>query len=261
MRLLVLFFTHLCMIFSASALTPDDNVWIPVHALERFATDYENDPSAIAPISFGVEVDGESFLIDVTKINGDLVANVLEGFHGEPTFLFKTDKETLAKIDMGAIHGLTAMAQTRANDPAPMMLEFMDGFAPQDQAAFQTRFLSVAFHFWTRETPERIKLEESASRVVHGANAVAIYYDPELHSAWYHVKTGQHVNADPKDQINDHPSLFIFTNGTGLARIGGVEQKVTANDALHIPRGVPHEFWNPHEAPLEFIILMWGFEN
>ena len=153
------------------------------------------------------------------------------------------------------------MAQTRAGDPAPMSLEFMEGFDPSDQSAFQAIFLSVAFHFWTREKPEIVKLNETASRLVHGANAVAIYYDTDLHSAWYHVKTGQHVNADSKDQINDHASMFIFTKGSGAARIDGRERSVEANEAIHVPAGMAHEFWNSNSEPLEFIILMWGFDR
>ena len=261
MRYVILFLAHLLLGGCAIAQSSTEISWSPRQALERFATDYENDPSAIAPLSFGVAVGDENYSVYITPDDDGLAAEVTEGFVGDPTFFFKTDYETLAQIDTGALHGLTAMAQTRANDPAPMTLEFMDGFKPQDQTAFQSRFLSVAFHFWTRELPERIRLEESASRVVHGANAVAVFYDPELHSAWYHVKKGQHVNADPKDQTNDHPSLFIFTNGHGQARIDGVEQTVRANEVLHVPRGVAHEFWNPHDTPLEFIILMWGFGN
>lgn len=251
----VLLFMSAC----AHSQSPIEKAWTPKQALERFAEDYEKDPSALAPLSFGVEIGNAKYSVHVTESDDGLVAKVTDGFDSDPTFYFKTDQQTLAKIDAGALHGLTAMAQTRAGDPAPMTLEVMEGFAPQDQAVFQSTFLSVAFHFWTRETPERIRLTESASRVVHGANAVAIFYDPQLHSAWYHVKKGQHVNADPADQLNDHPSLFIFTGGAGYARIDGVEKTINAGEAIYVPTGIAHEFWNPHETPLEFIILMWGF--
>lgn len=246
---------------AAYGLGPADTFWTTEQALRRFADDYEKDASAIAPLTFGIEVDGERFLVRAISVDGSTAVHLSEGFGNEPTFFFKTDRETLAKIDAGALHGLTAMAQTRAGDPAPMTLEFMEAFAPDNQAAFQSTFLSVAFHFWTRAMPESVMLDQSASRVVHGAHAVAIFYDPDLHSAWYHVKQGQHVNADPRDQINDHPSLFIFTGGTGRARIGGIERTVAASEAVHVPKGIPHEFWNPNQAPLEFIILMWGFDN
>ena len=261
MKYLIPIIAHLLVVLSANAQSPAEEAWSPREALERFAADYESDPSAKAPLSFGVEVGEDQYSVQVSEGDDGLAAEVTVGFQGDPTFFFKTDHVTLTQIDTGALHGLTAMAQTRADDPAPMTLEFMDGFQPQDQATFQSEFLSVAFHFWTRELPETISLTESATRIVHGANAVAVFYDPELHSAWYHVKKGQHVNAEPKDQINDHPSLFIFTNGRGQARIGGVEQEVTASEALHVPRGVAHEFWNPHDTPLEFIIVMWDFNN
>ena len=249
------------MACSADTQSQIQTAWSPRQALERFATDYESDPSARTPLSFGIEVGEEQYSVHVSEGDDGLAAEVSIGFRGDPTFFFKTDHATLAQIDIGALNGLTAMAQTRASDPAPMTLEFMDGFQPQDQATFQSKFLSVAFHFWTRDLPETISLKESASRVVHGANAAAVFYDSDLHSAWYHVKKGQHVNADSKDQINDHPSLFIFTNGTGQARIGGVEKAVSASEAIHVPSGVAHEFWNPHDTPLEFIIVMWGFDN
>lgn len=259
--LMILLFTQLLIACAAHEPIPTDQHWTSIDALERFAADYEKDISAIAPLSFGVEVSGGEYLINITDSSGAVAVDVSQGFGDQPTFFFKTEAETLAKIDMGVLHGLTAMAQTRANDPAPMTLEFMDGFSPDNQSVFQSMFLSVAFHFWTREAPERVKLDETMSRVVHGANAIAIFYDPDLHSAWYHVKKGQHVNSDPKDQTNDHPSLFIFTKGAGYARIDGVESQVTANEAMLIPKGVTHEFWNSNEDALEFIILMWGFEN
>ncbi|MEM8771087.1 MAG: cupin domain-containing protein [Pseudomonadota bacterium] len=261
MRFCFLFITLFLVNLSAYGQPASEQAWTANEALLRFAGDYENDPSAISPISFGIEVDTERYLVRTIEVDGVLEAHVSEGFGTEPTFFFSTDRQTLAKIDAGALHGLTAMAQTRADDPAPMTLEFMEGFVPANQSSFQSTFLSIAFHFWTRETPEVVKLDESASRIVHGANAIAIFYDPELHSAWYHVKRGQHVNAEPKDQTNAHPSLFVFTKGIGNSRIDGTEHIVSAGDAIHVPAGTPHEFWNSNDLPLEFIILMWGFDN
>ena len=261
LKLWMILITQVLVTCSAYSQIPPSPHWTSLDALERFAASYEKDISAIEPLSFGVEVNGDRYLVNIRDSNGALAVDVSEGFGSEQTFFFKTDAETLAKIDMGVLHGLTAMAQTRANDPAPMTLEFMEGFTPTNPSVFQSTFLSVAFHFWTRETPETVKLDETMSRVVHGANAVGIFYDPDLHSAWYHVKQGQHVNADPKDQTNDHPSMFIFTNGIGHARIDGVERQVAADEAILVPEGVAHEFWNSHEEALEFIIVMWGFEK
>ncbi len=244
---------------SGHTQTPVPDGWTAQAALARFAADYEKDPAALAPLAFGIEVDGTFWTVKTAHINERMKATLSRAPLGTPGFYFKTDRETLARMDTGTLHGLTALGQTRATDPAPMTLEFTDGFSPEDPAAFQRTFLSVAFHFWTREQPETVRLDPAAARVLHGAKSVAIYYDPALHTAWYHVEPGRHVNADPRDQRNDHPSLFVVTKGEGKARLGGKERVIKAGEALYVAAGVPHEFWNPGDAPFEFVLMMWGF--
>lgn len=244
----------------APALAGDDMTAVEA-ALARFAQDYRTDPEALVPVSFAVSVGEETFAIATRRSGASVEVTIERGAPETPTFGFRTDPATLMKIDAGELNGLTALAQTRAGDPAPMTLDLTPGFEPDDPASFRAVFLSVAFHFWTRGKPETVALDYEASRIAHGANAVAIYYDNDVHTAWYTVRKGQHVNKDPKDQTNDHPSLFIVTGGRGMARIDGVEREIAANEAIRIPAGAPHEFWNPNEEPLEFVLLMWGFPH
>jgi hypothetical protein len=63
----------------------------------------------------------------------------------------------------------------------------------------------------------------SRLRVKHGRNAVVFQYDREFRSAWYQVKPGMHINADPKDQTNNFPQLIIVTRV--VSRLGSMENK------------------------------------
>ena len=60
---------------------------------------------------------------------------------------------------------------------------------------------------------EIIPFGAETTRVVHGAGMGVLYYQRGLRSAFFHIKPGQHINADPKDQTNPFPSLFIVTGG------------------------------------------------
>lgn len=59
-------------------------------------------------------------------------------------------------------------------------------------------------------------------------------------------------------QANPFPSLFILIGGSMESRIGGKEMTLEGKQAILVPAGVPHEFWNNQEAPAEFILIMFG---
>jgi oxalate decarboxylase/phosphoglucose isomerase-like protein (cupin superfamily) len=44
--------------------------------------------------------------------------------------------------------------------------------------------------------------------------------------------------------------VLQFTSGTGLAQVGGKEQKVKAGDLVIVPAGTKHQFLNTGPTPL-----------
>jgi len=227
--------------------------------LGRFAEDYRLDPTFTQAVTFGVRVDGDWWTIAARPASegSPAVVSVAEGKPSEPTFFFFLDVQTLRKLDQGKLNARTALGKARHTDPAPMDIDPTDPDVVWD-TEFNQKVDAVANHFWVRGTPEMIAFNQGASRVIHGANAVLLHYADGLRSVWYQVENGQHINKDTSDQVNPFPSLFIFTGGVGRARIGGVEMDIEGGTATVVPAGVPHEFWNPFDAPFEFILIMFG---
>jgi mannose-6-phosphate isomerase-like protein (cupin superfamily) len=210
-------------------------------------------------LTFGIQVDDAWWTVTThvatSKAHG--VADIYAGKPQAPTFYFTLDSATLQQLYDRQLNALTAMAKARASDETPMDIEIMDGFEPPED--FLATALSVAFHFWTRETPERIPFGGEYTRSVHGAQASVFYYQPGFRSAFFQVLPGQHANEDAADQVNPFPSLFVVIDGgTAMARIGGVEMQLRGREAIFIPAHVAHEFWNHGDIPAEGVLLMFG---
>lgn len=230
--------------------------------LLSFVEDFRNDPAAGARTVFGISVKGagepEWQVIATGKKSpsGGFEVELKPGRPAEPAFIYMTDLETLGKIDRGEMNALTAMGRARSADPAPMDIDVTPGFQPGPD--FLAAFLPLSFHFWTRGFPEIVSFDSAASREVHGANMVVLYYQEGLRTAWGQVRKGQRVNADPRDQANPFPSMFIGLKNRAMIKVGGIEKVVAAGQMIFIPAGVAHEAWNPFDDPAEFIILMFG---
>lgn len=179
-----------------------------------------------------------------------------DGIPADYAFGFATDMETLRRLDREEWNALTAMGQARGTDPIPLVPRTPEGFewTPEDRAYF----LPLIFHFWNREWPERVLFGEGTTRQVHGGNAAILYYAAGLRSAWYQVKPGMHVNADPTDQTNEFDTLVICTRGAVMSRLGGIERLLSEGEALLIPAGMTHEFWGDEGQYGEFVIVMFG---
>jgi mannose-6-phosphate isomerase-like protein (cupin superfamily) len=226
--------------------------------LLEYALDYAADPSLLT-VTFGIEVDGEWWTVSthVATPKAYGVADLAPYKPGAPTFYFTLDRSTLERLYRGELNALTAMGKARSSDVTPMDMDVMDGFQPDGE--FMRTALSVAFHFWTRDLPERIPFGGEYTRTVHGAQASVFYYQPGFRSAFYQILPGQHANEDPEDQVNPFPSLFVVIDaGTAQGRIGGEDIDLHGREAIFIPAGVPHEFWNHGDIPAEGILLMFG---
>lgn len=147
------------------------------------------------------------------------------------------------------------MGRAHWSDPADMDPVLPAGrLTPEVQALL----LPVTFHFWNRGWPETIRFGDGTSRFVHGGNATVLFYDRGLRTAWYQLREGMHVNADPSDQVNPFPSLFVVIRGSFHARLGGEEQRLTEGIAVYVPAGMSHEFWAEQGEYGEVIMICWG---
>jgi mannose-6-phosphate isomerase-like protein (cupin superfamily) len=230
--------------------------------LRSYVEDFRSDPAAAEAMTFGVRLKGTSggeWQVTVggkKEATGSYDVELREGLPSTPSVLYTLDLNTLRKIDRGELNALTAMGKARTSDPAPMDIEFMDGFQPGTD--FFAGFIPFSFHFWTRGFPEAIKFGKQHSREVHGANMVVLFYQRGLRSAWAQIEKGQHVNADPKDQTNPFPTMIIGIRGKAVAKIGGKEVVMREGQMAFIPAGVSHEAWNPYEESAEIILIMFG---
>ncbi|HZD52944.1 MAG TPA: cupin domain-containing protein [Woeseiaceae bacterium] len=244
--------TLIMLAFSARAETARE-------ALERLAGDYARDPSLMYPVTFGVRIGADDWTVSAVPVSADKAASVTvtSGAPEVPTFVYSTNAETFARVASGDLHALTAMAQAHASDPTPMQLETVNGWEMDD--AGRAAFLSVSFHFFTTGQPEVVLLGPAHALPAHGGEALPIYYDEHLRTSWYGIAPGQHINADPRDQVNDFPSLFIvIKGGTARARLGGREMTLEDNEAILVPKGVAHEFWNPGDERATLLLIMFG---
>lgn len=160
----------------------------------------------------------------------------------------------LRKLYTGQMTALTAGAKASVSDPAPLEYRLGPGqsFSPQLYADM----LYFLQHFFTCTEPERIVLDESYARKVHGANAVALFYQPGFRSAWYQVKKGEQLN-EPGD-TNPFPQAFVFISGVGWTRIGEKTLPVRAGEAYFVPPGSDHIVWTDEEEPVTLLWLAWG---
>ncbi|KAH8909268.1 RmlC-like cupin [Coniochaeta sp. PMI_546] len=58
------------------------------------------------------------------------------------------------------------------------------------------------------------------------------------------------VGGDIGEEIHTVDQILTFTSGTGLAQVGGKEQKVKAGDMVIVPAGTKHQFLNTGPTPL-----------
>lgn len=205
-----------------------------------------------SPTTLGIWVDGEGFSVELTNQG----ATFSKGAPSRFDWGFETNRTTLLRLDDGSLNALTAMAQARASDPIPLRPRLPEGFA--GSADIWSYYVPLTRHFWDRQWPETIYFGEGTTRSVHGANATALVYDDRLRTAWYQLKPGMHINADPIDQVNDFDTAIIVTKGKFSAYLDGVERGFSEGEMVLVPSGMSHEFFASEDEYGEFIIIMWG---
>jgi mannose-6-phosphate isomerase-like protein (cupin superfamily) len=200
----------------------------------------------------GGELGGEYHLV----LSPEPGTRVLEGAPDQYDVGFELDIEFLRRLDRGEISALTAMGQARSGDPISLVPKIGPRLTTMHDAGLH--FRRLAFHFWSRSWPEIVPFGKQATRLVHGGNVAVLVYDKEFRSAWYQLKPGMHINADPADQVNDYPQLLIVTRGRFKGRFDGQEKILGEGEAVLIPSGMRHEFWADKEEYGEFVWIAFG---
>jgi hypothetical protein len=230
----------------------------PDAILQAYADDFANDPHLDREMTFGIEVGDRWWSVHATPsaAHGPGHVTIEGGRPQTPTFYYTLSGETLNRLQSGQVNALTAMARAHEDDPTPMDLRFMDGFSPG--ADFYPWAIPLTFHFWTRGQPEIVPFGSATSLPVHGGEATIFFYQPGLRSGFFEIRHGQHVNADVDDQSNPFPTLIVVTRGRMEARIGGRQLSLHEGQSVFIPANTTHEFTNPHGAPAQGILIMFG---
>lgn len=110
----------------------------------------------------------------VERTDGALRSKLQDGAPASPAFVFVTDAATLAETGAGGMSAVTTLAQARSTDPAPMTIEFVNGFSGSEDSREQ--MFSVIMHFFNAGDPEVTCFNLAHARVVHGAFAVPLHY-------------------------------------------------------------------------------------
>ena len=238
-----------------SAETRDDKA-VATSVLQGFVDDFREDPFAAGvERTFGITIKqvGEWYV----EVKGSKGVTLKEGAVPVPAPFFITDMATLGRIERGEIGIMTSMGRERMSDDTPMNFGFANDFELTPESLAQ--LLPLTFHFWTKGQPEIVHFGEvDQARLIHGAYATIFYYEKGLRSGYYRLEKGQHINADEELQANPFPSLFILIGGAMESRIGGEVMTIEGKQAILVPAGVPHEFWNTSDIPAEFILIMFG---
>ena len=258
MNILKLLFISIIAICFIGDVIPSEEKASVEALLKSFIEDYKkNDTFPELPFEFGVKIQGPGGGEWRIRINENKKFSLKKGLPEKPAFYVIADSETLTKVHRGNMNALTAAGKARTSDITPMDVKFQEGYEPPEKY-IRSVLLPFYFHFFTRGVPEIIPFGEKYSRVIHGGNAVALYYDLGLRTSWYQVKKGMFINKDLKDAVNPFHSLFICIKGKGKGRIGDKILDLKEGMAIFIPAGMIHQFWTDGEDILDMILIMFG---
>ena len=227
--------------------------------LREFTTDYAEDVTFKNAATFGIRIADDFYTVKAIpgSDRSAAVVSVKPGEPMEPTFYYTLeDSAHLRKLASGEFNALTLMAKAFSSDITPMDIEMQDGFQPPE--GFMDTLLPLTFHFWTKGQPAIIPFGPDNTRKTHGTNAGIFYYQPGFRSGWFNIEPGDHVNEDKNSRSNPFPSMFILISGEVTARIDGTDSRFTKGNAMLIPAGVTHEFFNQGAEPAFGFLFMFG---
>ncbi len=166
--------------------------------------------------------------------------------------IVSSSEETINLILSGEMEAFTAAGKADMREKAPLDWKIGAKFTP-DKMNQIYYFLT---HFFTKDRIKTIQLNESASRKVHGANAIPLFYHLGMRSAWYMVKKGERMSEI--GDTNPFDQGIVIISGQGKGKIGEDIISLKPNHAYHIPKNSDHVVWNEEETPLVLIWFAWG---
>lgn len=199
-------------------------------------------------IQFNIGDSGENILIDIR----DGEVHISHGIDEGVDIVIGTTTETIQDIHEGKITAFAAAGKADPSEPAPLDWRIGGGFVP----AKMRNIYYTLMHFFHTEEPEKIKLGEEHSRMVHGGHAIPLYYHPGFRSAWYMIKKGERLN-EPGD-TDPFPQGIVVIDGEGYAKIGDKTVEIKKNESYYIPPNSDQVLWTDNEEPLVIIWLAWG---
>lgn len=227
--------------------------------LQEFTADYAKDVTFKNAATFGIKIADDFYTVTAVPESAGAPAEVAvkSGMPAEPTFYYTLDDSShLQKLASGEFNALTLMAKAFSTDVTPMDIEMQDGFQPPEN--FMGTLLPLTFHFWTKGQPAIIPFGPDNTRKTHGTNAGIFYYQPGFRSGWFNIEPGDHVNEDKNSRSNPFPSMFILIKGEVTTRIDGKDSQFTEGNAMVIPAGITHEFFNRGTEPAFGFLFMFG---
>ncbi|RKY85364.1 hypothetical protein DRQ09_07390 [candidate division KSB1 bacterium] len=202
-------------------------------------------------IQFNIKDDEQMVNYWVNLMEGSTVNT---GKNKEAFIIFISDKLTLTKIYKGELNALTAAGRAKLSDRAPLDI------LPGKGVSFSQEFLLYLYYylcnFFNTAEIKRIKFGSDYSRFIHGAYAVALFYDKNFRSAWYEIKKGERLNKE--GDTNPFPQLLIIIEGNGFLKYGDKTVEIKKGEAIYIPPDTVHILWTEGNKPLRIIWLAWG---
>ena len=213
--------------------------------------DQKKSPEYDLTVKFIIDPPGEAWFIEVKP---EEPTKPLTSSDNPPNVILKCSLDTLSAIVNGEMTGLTAMGRENMSDTTP--LDFQLG--PETKLTPENMALLLRFvqRFLNPTLPEKVALDRSHARLVHGGWAIPMFYHSGFRSAWYQLDRGQQLNG-PGD-TNPFPQALVFISGSGYAKFGESSQEVHAGEAYYIPPGSEHIVRNESDEPLNLIFLAWG---
>jgi len=116
--------------------------------------------------------------VDISAKNKEV--KILAKIDTEKDILFELTSETLDTILKGEIEAFTVAGKADIHDPAPLDWKAGPGF---NYDRMDSIYAFMMFFFDGKEV-KTVSLEPERSRLVHGANAIPLFYHTGFRSAW-----------------------------------------------------------------------------
>ncbi|MBI4913147.1 MAG: cupin domain-containing protein [Acidobacteria bacterium] len=85
-----------------------------------------------------------------------------------------------------------------------------------------------------------------------GCEGWHLLQDPALHVIQERVPPGQ---SERRHRHGAAQQFFFILRGEAVLELDGAAHRLQAGEGLHVPPGRPHQFLNPTDAPVDFLVI------